>query len=61
MGVEINHAQSHSQPRINRLTFQGQYAEDAFVYAVQRFSTDETFERLNAESELLERQRTLGP
>ena len=52
--------QLSSETWIDRLTFQGQYTEDAFVHTVERFSTDEALQRLNAERKLPECQRTLG-
>ena len=40
------------KPRIDRLALKRQHPENAFVDAAQRFTRDETLERLMAEGEL---------
>lgn len=41
-----------SEPWIDRFAFEREDAEDAFVHASQRLSTNESFERLDAQREL---------
>src|ERR1700719_3625438 len=50
-----------SQPRVHRLALQRQDAEDAFVYASQGLSSNETFQALGAECELAQSERSLLP
>jgi hypothetical protein len=50
-----------SQPGIHRFALQREDAEHAFVDAPQRLPTDEAFEGLDAEGELADGQRPLGP
>jgi hypothetical protein len=47
------------QPGINRLAFERQDAEDAFVNAPQGLLLDELFEPFDAQRELSESQRSL--
>ena len=49
------------EPRIDRLAFEGQDAEDAFVNAAKRLAGDESLESFDAERELADRQRSLEP
>ena len=45
-----------SEPRINRFTFQGQYAERALVNAPQRLTLHEPFQSFDSKRELAQRQ-----
>ena len=47
------------QTRIDGFGFEGKYAEDAFVNTMERFATNEAFERLNPEAELAHRETAL--
>ena len=49
------------QPRIDRLAFQGQDAEDAFVDAAQGLAADEALQGFEAQGELAAGQGALGP
>lgn len=47
-----------SQPRIHRLTLKRQHSKDAFVDSTKRLPSDEPLERLDAEGELSQGERT---
>jgi len=51
---------SRSEPGIDRLAFQGEYAEDTFMDTSQRFSLHEPLEGFHAYGELTESKRALG-
>src|SRR5262245_33486664 len=48
------------QPRVHRLAFQREDAEDALVDAPEGFPADEALQGFDAEGELAQRERTLG-
>jgi len=48
------------EPRIDRLTLQGQHAEDALVNPPQWLATHEPFESFKPECKLSEGQRSLS-
>src|SRR4051812_28613865 len=50
-----------SQPRIDRLALQGEDGEDALVNPPQGVAGDEALQSLDAERELVQRQRPLRP
>src|SRR5262249_41738160 len=58
---QVHHAECDDklQPRIDRLAFERQDAEDAFVDAPQRLAADEPLERLDPQGEFAERERSL--
>jgi hypothetical protein len=48
------------EARIDWLTFEGQHAEDAFMYSAERLLSDKSFKGFNPKSKLAECQRALG-
>src|SRR6516164_7434468 len=50
-----------SEPRIDRLAFQREHTEHAFMHAAQRLALDEPVQRFEPERELANGQPAFGP
>ena len=48
------------EARIDRLAFESQHTEDAFMYPAERLLSDKSFKSFNAKSKLAECQRAFG-